>query len=294
MSNRQPVTYNTDKWISENKQYFLPPVCNKMMHQEGQLKVFYVGGPNQRKDYHIEEGEELFYMIKGDMCLKVVEHGKHRDVHIREGEIFLLPGKIAHSPQRQANTIGLVIERERDRSELDGLRYYQENDGVPTLDSLYEEWFYCTDLGTELGPVIQRFFNSEQYRTGKPLSGTIPEKPPVILDSEITLQNPFHLHSWINENRERLDTEGSIQLFGEHYQFSVNIHGKGKFTEGYDNGEVWIWQIEGESKVTVEGTEYKLEKNDTMLIRRGQRYSAVQPEGSIALSCYQDPLRKKS
>ena len=25
----------------------------------GQLKVMFIGGPNQRKDYHIEEGEEV-------------------------------------------------------------------------------------------------------------------------------------------------------------------------------------------------------------------------------------------
>ena len=38
-------------------------------------------------------------------------------------QIFLLPGRIAHSPQRQADTIGLVIERERAENEMDGLRY---------------------------------------------------------------------------------------------------------------------------------------------------------------------------
>ncbi|XP_055879959.1 3-hydroxyanthranilate 3,4-dioxygenase-like [Biomphalaria glabrata] len=289
-----PVVYNLEKWIEENKEYFLPPVCNKMMHEDGQMKVFCVGGPNQRKDYHIECGEELFYMIKGDMCLKVVEHGKHRDVVIKEGEIFLLPGKVAHSPQRQANTVGLVIERERDECELDGLRYFQESSGVLKMDSLFEEWFHCTDLGTQLGPVIQKFFNSEQFKTGKPLPGTIPENPPVILDSKVSLQNPFHLHSWIEENRQKLDTDGHIQIFGDNYQFNVTIYGKGENTDCCANAEIWIWQLEGKSKIIIEDNEYKLEKNDSILVRQGQRYTGVRPEGSVALICYQDPTRIKS
>jgi 3-hydroxyanthranilate 3,4-dioxygenase len=50
-------------------------------------QVFYVGGPNQRKDYHLEEGEELFFMRKGDMTLKVFANGKFSDVDIKEGEV---------------------------------------------------------------------------------------------------------------------------------------------------------------------------------------------------------------
>ena len=44
------------------------------------MQVFYVGGrkANERKDYHLEEGEELFYMRQGDMCLKILEGGKFR------------------------------------------------------------------------------------------------------------------------------------------------------------------------------------------------------------------------
>ncbi len=53
-------------------------------------QVFYVGGPNQRKDYHLEEGEELFYMKKGDMVLKILEAGKFRDLPIKEGEVRTL------------------------------------------------------------------------------------------------------------------------------------------------------------------------------------------------------------
>merc|ERR1712106_1122308 len=97
-------------WVSENEKFFLPPVCNKMMHND-QLKVFYVGGPNQRKDFHLEEGEELFYMRKGNMSLPILTNGDFRTINIKEGDVFLLPGRIPHSPQREKDTVGLVIER---------------------------------------------------------------------------------------------------------------------------------------------------------------------------------------
>ena len=38
---------NIDKWLEENKDQFLPPVCNKLMYNE-QLSIMYVGGPNIR------------------------------------------------------------------------------------------------------------------------------------------------------------------------------------------------------------------------------------------------------
>ncbi|XP_041352765.1 3-hydroxyanthranilate 3,4-dioxygenase-like isoform X2 [Gigantopelta aegis] len=286
------VVHNTDKWIAENKQFFAPPVCNKMMHSDGQMKLFYVGGPNQRKDYHIEEGEELFYMLKGDMCLKVVEKGVHVDLPIKEGEIFLLPARIAHSPQRQADTIGLVIERDRDMDELDGLRYYVEKDGRPTLESLYEKWFHCEDLGTQLIPVIKDFFASEQYKTGKPIPGTIPEKAPIILNSELTLQQPFNLHHWLDENRHKLHDQGSIQLWGNQTQFQVFICGKGAHSGQHDNVETFIWQLEGTSSAIVAGESHTLNSNDTMLVKAGKSYSVSLSRNSIALICYQDPARK--
>ena len=57
----------------------------------------------------MEEGEEFFFMRKGDMTLKIVEQGKPKDVHIKEGQVFLLPARIPHSPQRQANTVSIRI-----------------------------------------------------------------------------------------------------------------------------------------------------------------------------------------
>lgn len=37
-------------------------------------------------------------------------------------QMFLLPARIPHSPQRYADTVGLVIERQRQKTEMDGLR----------------------------------------------------------------------------------------------------------------------------------------------------------------------------
>jgi len=70
-----------------------------MLYGDGQLQAFIVGGPNIRKDYHIEEGEEFFYQIKGDMRLDIMEKGQPKQVPIKEGEVFILPARIPHSPQ---------------------------------------------------------------------------------------------------------------------------------------------------------------------------------------------------
>ncbi len=75
----------------------------------------------------------------------------HKDVVIKEGEFFLLPARIPHSPQRTANSCGLVIERRRNLDEKDSVRWF-----VPdTSDVLYDKWFYCEDLGTVLVPLIK-------------------------------------------------------------------------------------------------------------------------------------------
>ncbi|KAK2157237.1 hypothetical protein LSH36_195g07026 [Paralvinella palmiformis] len=288
-----PVLYNVSTWLEQNKQHFLPPVCNKMMHGDGQMKLFFVGGPNQRKDYHVECGEELFYQLKGDMILKVVEKGVPRDVHIKEGEIFLLPCCIQHSPQRFANTIGLVIERERHLDmEKDGLRYFVEENGKPTDQLLYEKWFYCEDLGTQLAPIINGFFQSEQHKTGKPIPGTIAETIPLTLDMNTELVPPFSLNNWMKTHNAQLDDNGKLALFDcDKHQFQVYIFGKGENSDKSDVAEAWLWQQIGESAIEVDGNKYVLKRDDSLLIPVGKRFTVSQTEGCRTLVCYQDQTK---
>lgn len=155
--------FNLKKWVDENRELLKPPVGNKMIWQDAEFLVMVVGGPNQRKDYHIEEGEELFFQIEGDIVVKIIEDGKPRDIHIREGDIFLLPPRIPHSPQRPANTIGMVVERRRVEGEKDHLRWYCDSCG----EILHDSNFQLVDLGKQLKPIIQDFYANEALRTCK-------------------------------------------------------------------------------------------------------------------------------
>ncbi|XP_072793910.1 3-hydroxyanthranilate 3,4-dioxygenase isoform X2 [Vicugna pacos] len=251
-------------WVEENRASFLPPVCNKLLHQK-QLKIMFVGGPNTRKDYHIEEGEEVFYQLEGDMLLRVLERGKHRDVVIRQGEIFLLPAGVPHSPQRFANTMGLVIERRRLKTELDGLRYYVGD----TTDVLFEKWFYCEDLGTQLAPIIQEFFSSEQHRTGKPKPDQLLKEPPFPLSTR-SIMEPMSLEAWLDGHRKELQAGTPLSLFGDTYETQ-----------------------EGSSVLMMEGKRLSLNADDSFLVPAGTAYSWERGRGSAALSVTQDPARKK-
>ncbi|MCZ6618506.1 MAG: 3-hydroxyanthranilate 3,4-dioxygenase [Gammaproteobacteria bacterium] len=163
---------NLQGWVDEHRELLKPPVGNKMIWQEGEFLVMVVGGPNQRKDYHIEEGEEFFYQIEGDITVRIKHDGETRDIEIKEGEIFLLPARVPHSPQRPAGTIGMVIERQRKEGELDHLRWYCEN----CDEVLYDSSFQLEDLGKQLKPVIETYYGDETLRTCKSC-GTVMEVP---------------------------------------------------------------------------------------------------------------------
>ena len=159
MSQLTPINFM--KWINDHRDLLKPPVGNKMIWEDREFIVMVVGGPNGRTDYHVNQGEEFFYQIEGDITLKVVEENELKDIKIKQGEIFLLPGGIPHSPQRPENTVGLVIERKRRESELDGLQWYCKNCG----SKVYEEFFPLKNIEKDFDAVFKNYFNNyENYQ----------------------------------------------------------------------------------------------------------------------------------
>lgn len=165
--------FNLKNWIDENRNLLKPPVGNKQIFIENDdYIVMVVGGPNGRKDYHFEDGEELFYQIEGDIVVRIInEEGVPQDIPIKEGEMFLLPPRVPHSPQRPENTVGLVIERYRREGEMDKLMWFCDE----CHNKLYEASFPLKDIGTQIKEAIQVFMADESLRTCKKC-GTVMEK----------------------------------------------------------------------------------------------------------------------
>ncbi len=128
-------------WIDDHRHLLKPPVGNAKVYEDTEFIVMVVGGPNARKDYHYNEGEEL-------------------------------PPRTPHSPRRPADTVGLVIERKRTTQELDAFMWFCESCGT----KLYEEFLPLTDIVSQLPPIFERFWSNLEHRTCKSC-GTVLEPP---------------------------------------------------------------------------------------------------------------------
>ena len=166
------TAFNLQQWIEAHREQLRPPVCNQQVFEENDFIVMIVGGPNSRTDYHVDEGPELFYQLEGQMILKVVADGERQDITIGAGEMLLLPPRVPHSPQRFADTVGLVVERKRLPHELDGFVWFCDDCG----HKLYEEYLYVDDIVAQLPPVFERFYDDDANRTCD-ACGTVMPKP---------------------------------------------------------------------------------------------------------------------
>ena len=163
---------NFKQWIDDHRHLLKPPVGNQVVYEDTEFIIMIVGGPNGRKDFHYNEGEEFFYQIEGNMQLPIIVDGKKQVVDIKEGEIFLLPPKVPHSPKRGANTVGMVIERRRKEHKLDACMWYCENCDT----HLHTHKFPLGDIVKQLPEILNGFYADDVLTTCKEC-GTKMENP---------------------------------------------------------------------------------------------------------------------
>ena len=91
-----------------------------------------------------------------------------RHVPIREGEVFLLPPHVRHSPQRPADSIGLVVEPARADDEKDAFEWYCL--GCHALVHRVE--VQLKSIVRDLPPLFERFYGDATLRRC-PSCGTV-------------------------------------------------------------------------------------------------------------------------
>lgn len=174
MPSKLATPINLAKWIEQNRDQLKPPVGNKCVWEDDCFIVMVVGGPNARKDYHVNSTSEYFHQIKGDIAVGVIdpETGKREDIIIREGETFLLPPNVPHSPKRPAGTIGVVVEQKRPAGVKDKLQWYNED----TNDLLYEREFTLENIAVDLKKIMEEFWSNDDLRRN-PKTGKVMAPP---------------------------------------------------------------------------------------------------------------------
>lgn len=175
-----PKPFNLNQWIEDNKHLLQPPVANKNLYVDsGDYIVMIVGGPNARKDYHYNETEELFYQLQGEITVYIQENGHKKAMKLSEGDMFLLPAKMPHSPARTENSIGLVIERKRaGKGFTDGLLWFCDN----CNHKLHEAYFELHNIEKDFLTHFEHFYSSEALRTCDKCGTIMPTNPKFVAD----------------------------------------------------------------------------------------------------------------
>ena len=164
---------NIQKWIADNRDQLRPPIGNKRIFTDNDdFIVMAVGGPNARKDYHTQAGEEIFYQLEGNVKVGLIQDGTHSIIDLLEGEMLLVPAHTPHKPMRPAGTVGLVIERKRAENETDYFSWYCEQ----CENLLHTSPLKLMDIERELPIVMEAFFSDEKLHACKKC-GTVMAKP---------------------------------------------------------------------------------------------------------------------
>ena len=166
---------NILKWVEKHRADLKPPVGNKYLYNGEDFFVMVIAGPNARNDFHMTNSEEYFYQLKGDVVVRIIEDGKIKDVIVREGETFFIPGNVPHSPTRPPGTLGIVVERRRPPGETEHLQFYCDNCGA----LVYDKEFDCKDIVDHFRDAMEEFWADKGLSTCRKCGTRVP-KPKAI------------------------------------------------------------------------------------------------------------------
>lgn len=204
-----------------------------------------------------------------------------------------------HSPQRSADSFGIVVERERAEDELDGLRWYTDFTACDTV--LWERYFHCADLGRDLVPVVQAFKGSPECASGVPGPDSAVANPPLTQDTQTVPPAPFSFAKWLDAHAEELGRGESLELFpGVPSDLHVRVTG-GASHEAHAASphETWLHQLVGDATVyqlppdlTLDAAPPKqvLSEGSCGIVPAGVPYSIRRDAGTIGLSVARVPL----
>ncbi len=120
-------TLNLQQWINENRSQWGQ---RRVIWQDSDFIAFVTRGPNRRKDYHINPGDEIFYQLEGELNLHYLGGDNKRELAVlKAGELLLLPHKVPHSPRRSEGSWTYVVERKRRAAEEDRFIWVCESCG---------------------------------------------------------------------------------------------------------------------------------------------------------------------
>lgn len=152
---RQPINFT--RWIEEHQHLLQPPVGNQQVWKDADMIVTVVGGPNQRSDFHDDPFEEYFHQFKGNAHLLIADRGKFERIDLREGDIFLLPAHVRHSPQRpEPGSLCTVIELPRPAGTKDAFEWYCAACGA----RVYRAEVQLASIVEDLPVVYRRFYDA--------------------------------------------------------------------------------------------------------------------------------------
>jgi 3-hydroxyanthranilate 3,4-dioxygenase len=154
---------NLNAWLNSNADKFKPPVGNQQIWVNADLICTVVGGPNQRTDFHDDPYEEYFHQFKGNASILVLDRGQFERIPLNEGDVFLLPAHVRHSPQRpEHGSLCTVIERNRGAGVLDAFEWYCAH----CATRVHRSELQMTNIVTDLPRVFGGFYEgSDEART---------------------------------------------------------------------------------------------------------------------------------